>query len=85
MAQSKKKPAVQRGHPDPTVRRLMRATEECVELVRDLHGRLDEEQHLELRAGALGMLITLSVVTNKPDPRELAPVPGHTPPRKENQ
>jgi hypothetical protein len=74
MAQSKtrtKKPAAQRGHPDPVMRRLHKATEECVELVRDLHGRLSEEQHLELRAGALGMLITLGVLTGKPDPREL--------------
>jgi hypothetical protein len=63
--------------------KLQRATELCVELVRDLQPRLTEEQYLELRAGALGMLITLSVLTNKPDPRELAPVPGHTPPRKE--
>ena len=70
-SKTRKRPATPRGHPDPVMRRLHKATEECVELVRDLKPRLTEEQHLELRAGALGMLITLGVVTGKPDPREI--------------
>lgn len=74
MPQSKtrKKPAQRTPAPpaDP-LRRLHKATEECVNLVRDLRFHLTEEQHLELRAGALGMLITLGVLTGKPDPREI--------------
>lgn len=66
-----KKPATPRGHPDPLMRQLHRTVEDCVELVRDLKPRLNEDQHVELRAGALGMLITLGVLTGKPDPREL--------------
>lgn len=81
-ASKTRKPAVPRGHPDPAVRRLTKAVEECVELVRDLHPRLTEDQHVELRAGALGMLITLGVLTGKPDPREIyhpTPTKGLTP------
>jgi hypothetical protein len=83
MAQSKK-PAIRRGHPDPLVRKLHKTTEAAVELVRDLQGRMTEEQWLELRAGVMGLLITDALFSNMPDPRELTPVPGHTPPsRKE--
>ena len=71
MTSKTRKPAAPRGHPDPLIRDLQRATEACVNLVRDLAPRLTEDQHLELRAGALGMLITLGVLTNKPDPREI--------------
>lgn len=70
-SKTRKKPAAPRGHPDPLMRQLHHATEQCVELVRDLKPRLTEAQHLELRAGALGMLITLGVLTGKPDPREI--------------
>lgn len=78
-SKTRKKPAPARPAPrtDPLVR-LHKATEECVNLVRDLRFHLTEEQHLELRAGALGMLITLGVLTGKPDPREI-----YTPPQKE--
>jgi hypothetical protein len=71
-SKTRKKPVQQRPAPkaDP-LRRLHKATEECVNLVRDLRFHLTEEQHLELRAGALGMLITLGVLTGKPDPREI--------------
>ena len=71
-SKTRKKPAPARPAPkaDPLVR-LHKATEECVNLVRDLRFHLTEEQHLELRAGALGMLITLGVLTGKPDPREI--------------
>lgn len=73
MPQSKtrKKPAQRQPTPPDPLRRLHKATEECVNLVRDLRFHLTEDQHLELRAGALGMLITLGVLTGKPDPREL--------------
>lgn len=74
MPQSKTRKKPQKpiaAKPVDPLRRLQRATEECVNLVRDLRFHLTEEQHLELRAGALGMLITLGVLTGKPDPREL--------------
>ena len=71
------------GHPDPVVRKLHKVNEMAVELVRDLQGRLTEQQFIELRAGALGLLITEALLTNKPDPRELMPVEGHAPPPKE--
>jgi hypothetical protein len=81
MAQSKK-PAIRRGHPDPLIRKLHKTTEAAVELVRDLQGRMTEEQWLELRAGVCGLLITDALFSNMPDPRELTPVPGHTPPER---
>jgi hypothetical protein len=68
------------GHPDLVVRRIGALAEEAVELVKELHPRLTAEQWLELRSAALGLLITEAVLTNMPDPRELTPVPGHTPP-----
>jgi hypothetical protein len=68
------------GHPDPVVRRIGALAEEAVELVKELYPRLTAEQWLELRSAALGLLITEAVLTNMPDPRELTPVPGHTPP-----
>lgn len=71
------------GHPDPIVRKLHKANEMVVELVRDLQSRLTDEQFLELRAGALGLLITQALLTNKPDPREIHPVEGYTAPSKE--
>lgn len=77
MPQSKtrKKPqpriAVPRADP---LKQLRRTTEDCINLVRDLQPVLTEEQHVELRAGALGMLITYSILTGNPDPRELASI-----------
>jgi hypothetical protein len=82
-SKTRKKPVQRTTTPPDPLRRLHKATEECVNLVRDLRFHLTEEQHLELRAGALGMLITLGVLTGKPDPRELASVSGHTPPPRE--
>ena len=72
-SKTRKKPAQKpiAAKPADPLKRLQRATEECVNLVRDLRFHLTEEQHLELRAGALGMLITLGALTGKPDPREL--------------
>lgn len=72
-SKTRKKPAPKpiAAKPVDPLKRLHKATEECVNLVRDLRFHLTEEQHLELRAGALGMLITLGVLTGKPDPREI--------------
>lgn len=62
------------------MRKLHKTTESAVELVRDLRPRMTEAQFLELRAGVAGLLITDALFSNMPDPRELTPVPGHTPP-----
>lgn len=62
------------------MRKLHKTTEAAVELVRDLRSRMTEAQFLELRAGVAGLLITDALFSNMPDPRELTPVPGHTPP-----
>lgn len=70
-SKTRKKPVQRVPEPKDPLRRLTKATEECVNLVRDLRFHLTEEQHLELRAGALGMLITLGVLTGKPDPRDI--------------
>lgn len=58
------------AHPDPLVRRLVKASEAAVELTRDLQARLTPETWLVLRSGALGLLWAQSELTNKPNPAE---------------
>ena len=89
-SKTRKKPApAQRPAPRPKEMsipdRLHAVNEAAVELVKDLQPILGDEQFLELRAGVLGLLITEALLTGKPDPRELMPVPGFTPPQKEEQ
>ena len=86
-SKTRKKPQqAQRPAPRPREmsipQRLHAVNEMAVELVRDLRPILGDEQFLELRAGVLGLLITEALLTNKPDPRELTPVPGFSPPQR---
>ena len=59
------------GHParqDPDVRRLFKTMVAGVELVRDLEGRLTDENYLKLRAAALGLMFAYADVAQLPAP-----------------
>lgn len=59
------------GHParkDPEVDKLFKAMKHCVELTRDIEGRLTDETYLKLRASALGLMFVYSELTGLPAP-----------------
>ena len=62
------------AHPaktDPDIAKLFKAMRSTVELVRDLEGRLDDENHIHLRAAALGLMASYSKLTGLPSPFEV--------------
>lgn len=62
------------GHPakqDPDIAKLFRAMKSTVELVRDLDGRISAENHINLKASALGLMHNYSELTGLPAPTEL--------------
>lgn len=61
------------GHPaknDPDVVKLFKSMRSTVELVRDLEGKVSDENHLHLRASALGLMHAYSELTGLPAPDE---------------
>ena len=68
---TKRKPG---GHPakqDEVTAKLFRTMRNTVELVRDLEGKLAPEDHLNLKASALGMMHTYSSLVGLPAPDEI--------------
>lgn len=63
------------GHPakqDPAVAKLFRAMRSTTELVRDLDGRLTEEQLMYLKSCSIGLMFTYAELTGLPNPAEVA-------------
>lgn len=59
------------GHPakrSPEAVKLERAMRDTVGLVRSLQGRVSEENHIHLRASALGLMVAYSDLTGLPSP-----------------
>lgn len=70
----KNRPSKPSGHPakqDPDIARLFKTMKTAVELVRDLDGRLSGENHLKLKAAALGLMHTYSELSGLPAPDTL--------------
>ena len=62
------------GHPakqDPDVAKTFRTMKATVELVRDLDGRLTDDNHLNLRAAALGLMAAYAELTGLPAPADI--------------
>lgn len=59
------------GHPakqDPEIAKLFKTMRANVELVRDLEGRLSDENKTKLQAAALGLMFAYAELTGLPEP-----------------
>jgi hypothetical protein len=68
---TKRKPG---GHPakqDPDVAKAFRTMRAAVELVQALDGKLSPDNHLHLRAAALGLMHAYAELSGQPAPNEI--------------